>query len=73
MSIRYLHVLHEELEHVAQPCPDDLIRLAPPPIPNVEKRLRTSRLSQAGQHTSFSCPTRTSFSKLRPQPPHENS
>jgi hypothetical protein len=39
MSIGYLHVLHEELEHVAQPRPDDLIRLAPPPIPNVEKRL----------------------------------
>jgi hypothetical protein len=58
-----LQVLQDELEQDAHPLPEDLIRSAPPPIPNDEKSFRTSAFPQKGHATSFSRPRRTSRSK----------
>jgi hypothetical protein len=59
MSCLHLQVLQERLEQVVQPLDDDLMRLAPPPIPNEEMSFRTFGSPQAAQQTSFSCPRRT--------------
>jgi hypothetical protein len=73
MVTAHLQVLHEELEHEAQPAPDDLIRLPPPPMPKPEMSLRTSALPHASQRASLSRPSRMSASNLRPQVLQENS
>jgi hypothetical protein len=69
-SISQWHVEQEPLEQLEQPLPEALIRLPPPPMPKADGRLRTSGRPQAGQQTSASPPSRTSFSNVDPHDRH---
>jgi hypothetical protein len=66
MFIVHLQVLQDLAEHVAQPAEEDLMRLAPPPMPNEETSFFKSRPPQDAQQISCSRPMRTRASKRRP-------
>lgn len=68
----HLHVLQEWLEQEGQECPEDLMRLEPPPIPKADKSLWTGP-AQAGHRTSASPPSRTRASNFEAQAWQRNS
>jgi len=67
-----LHVLQEWLAQDEQECPEDLMRLDPPPTPKVENSLRTGP-PQVSQRTDPSWPMRTRASNFFLQVSQQNS
>lgn len=66
-------VLQDLDEQLWQPEEEALRRLEPPPMPKPEILLRTSADPHPGQTASFSLPTATRHSNLRPHFLHSNS